>query len=65
MTIIIILQVIIGVALVYIIARLFVANQREERMLAEKTRRQIRLTSTPRMTASPCCATSNTAAPPT
>lgn len=43
MTIIIILQVMIGVSLAYIIARLFVANRREERMLADKTRRQIKL----------------------
>ena len=43
MTIIIILQVMIGVALGYIIARLIVTNRREERMLADKTRRQIQL----------------------
>lgn len=43
MTVIIILHVIIGVALIYIIARLFVANRREEHKLAEKTRRQVKL----------------------
>ena len=43
MTIMIILQVMIGVVLCYVIARLFVANRREERMLADRTRRQVAL----------------------
>ena len=33
----------VGVVLCYVIARLFVANRREERMLADRTRRQVAL----------------------
>ena len=33
----------IGVVLCYVIVRLFVANRREERMLADRTRRQVAL----------------------
>ena len=33
----------VGVVLCYVIVRLFMANRREERMLADRTRRQIDL----------------------
>ena len=43
MTIIYSLLTVIGVVLCYIIAYLLVVNRREERMLADRTRRQVDL----------------------
>ena len=43
MTIIYFILTAVGMVLCYIIAHLFVANRREERMLADRTRRQVAL----------------------
>lgn len=43
MAIIYSLLTVIGIVLCYVIIRLFVTNRREERMLADRTRRQVAL----------------------